>query len=94
MKDAAENGNPIAERDFRKFIDVHGRNAGLKQALFLSCGTGAEEPMLVSIFKNAPCSSVDVERFAPALKHFEIDRHNILRETLQKLTFIENNAHI
>ena len=40
LKDAAENGNPIAARAHRKFIEVYEENAGLRQALLISGGTG------------------------------------------------------
>ena len=70
------------------------KNAGLKQTLLISGGTGAEKPILVSIFKNAPSSLVNVERFFSVLKHFKIDRPNILPETLQKLMLIKYNTHI
>ena len=53
------------------------------------------EPALISIFQNARCTSVDVERFFSVLKALKADRPpNILPEAVLKLMFVRYNDNL
>ena len=57
-------------------------------------GVEISEPVLISIFQNVHCTSVDIERFLSVLEAFKADRPNILPETVLKLMFVTYNDNL